>query len=155
MESRVRRAKNKTDTIPVRHCCDGYSGMECDRKLDVGENVVCGNLTCEADPNAYCAVVKKCGKEIPVFLDENGVPSEKCNQTVDVESLSCTGVCKEDPCLNAECSAYPSATCFPVGCECKAVWLIHDSELSENIEVNCASDSSNSIRKKRESFCNN
>ena len=119
--------------------------------MDITEPITCGNMTCEADPNAYCATVKKCGKEIPIFLDENGVPSKKCNQTYDLESISCNGVCKEDPCLNAECVGYPSATCFPMGCECKAVWLIHDLESGENHEVFCGREGTNINRQKRQS----
>ena len=137
----------------MRSCCEGYTGVECDQKLDIIEPDTCGNLTCEGDPNAYCAVVKKCGKEIPLFLDENGLPSKKCNQSIDLSSLSCSGVCKQDPCLNAQCIGYPSATCFPIGCECKAVWLIYDEATDENVEVNCASENGKTVRQKRDTSC--
>ena len=154
-ETRQYVARNITITRPVRECCEGYTGIECDQKLDIVEPIICGNLTCDADPDAYCAVLKKCGKEIPLFLDVNGVPSEKCNQTIDLNSLSCNGVCKEDPCSNAQCTDYPSATCFPIGCECKAVWLMQDPETDENIEVNCGAHvpGAKIARQKRDTSC--
>lgn len=153
-ETRRRVAKNESLTRIVRECCKGYTGDECDHKMDVTEPITCGNMTCDADPNVYCARVKKCGKEISIFLDENGVPSKKCNHTYDLESISCNGVCREDPCLNAECPGYPSATCFPMGCECKAVWLIHNPYTRENLEVVCGSEGSRNTRQKRQSSCN-
>lgn len=146
-------ARNQTLRRTVRECCEGYIGQECDEKLDITEPMICGNLTCDADPTAYCAIVKKCGRDVPVFLGEDGIPSKKCNQSVDLGSLSCTGLCKEDPCLNAHCSGYPSATCFPIGCECKAVWLIHDPDTNENMEVNCGIEDSESVRRKRDTSC--
>lgn len=145
-------AKNKTVTRPIRHCCDGYTGHECNERIDVPDAVICGNLTCEEDPNAYCAVVRKCGREIPMFLNETGLPSKKCNQTVDIDSLSCSGVCAEDPCSNARCSGHPTATCFPIGCECKAVWLERDENSGESQEVNC--EGSSKVRPKRDAACN-
>ena len=145
--------KNVTSTRRIRGCCEGYTGDDCNKKINVPEPVICGNLTCEEDPNAYCAVVRKCGKEIPMFLDENGLPSQKCNQTVDLESLSCSGVCTEDPCLNAQCIGYPTATCFPIGCECKPVWLIRDPDTDVSREVNCG-DSANARPKRDAALCN-
>lgn len=142
-------AKNVTKTRLIRHCCDGYTGEYCNQRIN---GPICGNLTCEEDPNAYCAVVRKCGREIPMFLDDMGLPSTKCNQTVDLESLSCSGVCTEDPCSNAQCAGYPNATCFPIGCECKAVWLVRNPESDESIEVNC--EGSGKVRPKRDATCN-
>lgn len=145
-------AKNVTIMRVIRECCDGYIGEECNERINVPESVICGNLTCEEDPNAYCAVVRKCGREIPIFLDEKGLPSKKCNQTVDLESFSCSGVCTEDPCSNAQCIGHPTATCFPIGCECKAVWLVRDPDTGESIEVNCGDSAK--VRPKRDAACN-
>ena len=99
---------------------------------------MCGGLTCDADPTAECAIVKtKCGKEVPVFFDENGQISTKCNLTEEVSAtLSCTGFCQEDPCKGVKCEAYPDgeAVCFTSGCDCKPVWFLMDG-----IEVDCSS----------------
>ncbi len=144
---------NVTKIRHIRDCCEGYTGEECNERINVPEPVICGNLTCEEDPSAYCAVVRKCGREIPMFLDEKDLPSMKCNQTVDLESLSCSGLCTEDPCSNERCIGYPTAMCFPIGCECKAVWLVRDSETGESIEVNCGGPAANDVRRKRDAAC--
>ena len=85
-----------------------------------------------------------------MFLDEEGLLSKKCNQTVDVDSPSCTGVCAEDPCSNTQCSGHPTAICFPIGCECRAVWLEKDEESGESQEVNCEDPK---VRSKRDAAC--
>ena len=88
-----------------------------------------------------------------MFLDEEGLLSKKCNQTVDVDSVSCSGVCAEDPCSqNAQCIGHPAAICFPIGCECRAVWLEKDEESGESQEVICPSEGPK-VRSRRDAAC--
>ena len=83
-----------------------------------------------------------------MFLDEEGLLSSKCNQTVDID---CSGVCAEDPCSRiTQCIGHPAAICFPIGCECRAVWLETDEESGESQEVNCEGPK---VRSKRDAAC--
>ena len=141
-------------TQTVRLCCDGWRGTECDERIGDPEsasgagsgselfdpNSPCSNLHCEGNPDAFCAAVTKCGRTLPLFFDSTGRLA-RCNnrdfidgQPVDLISLTCTGVCKDNPCQNLTCAQHPEALCFTSGCDCEPIWL-----LSTGVQVNCTS----------------
>lgn len=98
-------------------CCEGWSGDDCD--VPPGTNP-CGKLTCEEDPRARCALIKRCGIEIPLFVNDMGRVIKNCLP----EEHLCTGICKTDPCNGLSCEHYPEAMCFTSGCSCEPVWLL-------------------------------
>lgn len=144
--------RNRTVVLKTRRCCDGWEGVECDQRIAtpvIDPENPCANLTCDDNPTAQCAVVKKCGRNLPVFFDEMGGFAEcKNGQPVDIDSLTCSGVCKENPCEGKRCPAQPEALCFSIntGCECKALWLLPTS----GAEVNCETEEENSGLSKRQ-----
>ena len=116
------------ETITARDCCRGYAGDNCDIKLDLEEDGPCGNLTCNGYPKARCAIVRHCGADIPLFLDDS--------KRVIMECLSqdiCLGTCLHDPCATATCDKYPQAICFSDGCKCTATWYLPETKE----RVNC------------------
>lgn len=124
-------AENVTKVITTRKCCKGYV-LE-DRKCVLDEYVVCGNVSCKAH-NAECITFEKCGKEIALFMNEGKIVSE-CYEGHNIDHISCSGVCVQDPCLAAACPALDNAevSCFISGCDCQATWI----RLSDRAEVNC------------------
>ena len=122
--------RNVTEELVTRKCCPGWEGTECDKRINpvvIDPENPCANLTCDDNPNAQCAVVKKCGRNLPIFFDETGgLAVCKNGQPVDTDLLKCSGVCRENPCEGQRCPAEPQAYCFSIntGCECRAVWLL-------------------------------
>jgi hypothetical protein len=116
----------------TRRCCEGYALDEHD-KCVIDEYVVCGNVSCKA-PNADCITYEKCGKEIALFVADGSIVSE-CYEDDNMDLISCSGVCVEDPCLAAGCPAFDisEVSCFTTGCDCHATWI----RLSDKAEVNC------------------
>lgn len=51
-----------------------------------------------------------------------------------IDPLLCSGVCVQDSCLGAECSAFAKneVSCFS-GCDCQATWI----RLKDRVEVDC------------------
>lgn len=122
------------ETITTRNCCQGYSGVECNILSDPYlASSPCRDKTCPNDPDAVCAVVSRCGVEVPVFLDEDGqiVDCDDEDET-NITTLSCTGYCSVDPCAGLTCEKYPSAICLTIGCACEPIWLLEDG-----VSVNC------------------
>lgn len=121
--------------ITSRRCCDGYTGEECNIISDPYLAASpCSRTTCPNFPNANCAVISRCGEDIPVFVDEEGEILD-CggNSTVpNITSLSCGGLCDRDPCEGLTCSSHPSAICLTSGCSCTPIWL-----LETGVSVNC------------------
>lgn len=119
-------------------CCKGYKleGPLCVPE-DKGVVNPCGNVTCKAVPRAQCVVFKKCGKEIALFMDQGSIVTECHNGGNTSNPLSCSGVCVQDPCLDAKCLAFnrSEVLCFVSGCDCQATWI----HLSDRAEVDCLS----------------
>lgn len=114
--------------ITAEDCCEGWGGTECDERKPVDSP--CGNLTCQSYPHARCALIKRCGIDIPLFVDDMGRVLKDC---LPDEHL-CMGICKTDPCKDQLCERYPEAMCFTSACSCDPVWL-----LPTNIRVsNCS-----------------
>ncbi len=71
-------------TVVVRECCEGFTGVECNERIKTPP-LNCSNLVCEGNPEAFCAVVTKCGRSIPFFMMpdgelakcDNGQPSDE------------------------------------------------------------------------------
>jgi len=147
--------RNITTEIVTRECCEGWKGTECDEKINppiIDPENPCANLTCDDNPNAECVVVKKCGRNLPMFYDDRGVAECKNGQPVDIDLLKCTGVCRENPCEGKRCPAEPQALCFTIntGCECRAVWLLP----FKRAEVDCETGEevpSEKLKSKRQS----
>ena len=129
----------------VTVCCDGWSGTECSVTTPTPSPTPsvasftfdpispCANLSCAGVDNAICAVVAKCGRQFPVFLDPKGQLAECTNSQMSVEEITCTVPCQVDPCAgNVSCPLYPEAMCFISECDCTALWL-----LPTGVEVNC------------------
>ncbi len=124
-----------TKNVSTRSCCDGYVEDEDQAKCirDQKYVAVCGNVSCNA-PHAECVIFEKCGKEIALFMHDGSIVPE-CYEDHNIDHLSCSGVCVQDPCLLAECPALDRAevSCFISGCDCKATWI----HLKDRAEVNC------------------
>ena len=143
--------------IPTRICCDGYikrGNLGCVLNT-TGKTSPCGNFTCAAVPDAHCAIFKKCGKEIGLFMHKGSIATQ-CHESGAADLLSCSGGCVSNPCANATCSAFqPSEVfCFPSGCNCQPTWI----RLQDKTEINCLSGETiskeESYRKRRQT-CNN
>ena len=130
----------------VRKCCVGWSGQECDvspptpapRPSSVpiiyDPTSPCANVSCAGVEDAICAVVSKCGKQRPVFLDSFGELAKCTNGQLNVQEITCTLACQNDPCAgNVSCPLYPEAMCFASECDCTPLWL-----LPIGVEVKCS-----------------
>ena len=62
---------------------------------------------------------------------------EECHDDDNRDSLSCSGVCVPDPCLEAHCPAYNKSEvlCSVSGCDCQMTWI----RLKDGTEVDCQS----------------
>lgn len=131
----------------VTTCCVGWNGTECDvappttppprttAHVALDPSSPCANLTCAGVGDAVCAVVTKCGRQIPLFIDSTGQLVDCPNSPTNIDEILCTGSCRDDPCArNVSCPKYPEAMCFTSECDCKALWL-----LPSGVEVNCLS----------------
>lgn len=142
---------NVTKVVHTNKCCEDYElkGSMCVRKIDITNP--CGNVTCPAVPEAKCIVFKKCDKEVALFMKEGSIGTE-CHDSGDLEPLSCTGVCIQDPCLEAECPAYEKSEvlCSVSGCDCQVTWI----HLKDRTEVNCQTgeviSKQDSVRRRRQ-----
>ena len=138
---------NKT----ARKCCDGYSGIECNILVDpYRSSDPCNNKTCPNDPEAQCAVIKQCGVDVAIFLndfgqivdcgeevdnrDDHDESTTTNNADTDISTLSCQGFCETDPCKDQSCPSFPDAFCFQSGCSCEPLWI-----LDTGVQVNCTS----------------
>ena len=141
---------NRTHYVETRRCCDGYKGIDCNERIApvIDPENPCANLTCDDNPTAQCVVVKKCGRNLPVFLDElRHIAECKNGQPIDTDLLTCSGVCTENPCEGKRCPAQPEALCLSIntGCECKALWVLPTS----GAEVKCETGEENSESKRQ------
>lgn len=139
----------------VTSCCEGWTGTECDvapptippppstAAAILDPSNPCANLTCAGVENALCAVVTKCGRHIPVFIDPSGQLVDCPDSPTSVQDVLCNATCRDDPCArNVSCPRYPEAMCFTSECECKAMWL-----LPSGVEVkNCSADTRDTRR---------
>uniref|UniRef100_A0A1X7UK13 Uncharacterized protein n=1 Tax=Amphimedon queenslandica TaxID=400682 RepID=A0A1X7UK13_AMPQE len=141
---------------PVRQrtfkCCEGYGGVECDRITDPYLAASpCSPASCPNFPDATCAVVSRCGKDEAIFLSDTGDILD-CGTpnvtTFNITSLSCTGVCPNDPCAGITCTEHPNAMCLTVGCSCEPVWIL-DSGVSVNCTTGQAVDPQEIKRRRR------
>ena len=94
-------------------------------------------------PGAECVTFEKCGKEISLFMKEGSIV-KLCYKGQDVDLLSCSGVCVQDPCLGAKCPGWDESevSCFVSGCDCQATWI----NLENRAEVECQTDNAISYR---------
>lgn len=128
--------KNETTNTTVRHCCEGYTGDECNIiKDEYMKSNPCFGKACPNFPNAVCSTISQCGVDSAVFLDESGkivdCGSEE-ESSVNITTLSCIGFCAEDPCANLSCQKFPNALCLTIGCSCQPIWL-----LETGVSVDC------------------
>lgn len=125
---------NVTEVIVVPGCCEGFSlvGPNCVRN-DEGVSNSCGSNVCEAVPDAQCVVFNKCGRELALFMKDGSIANH-CHDD-NMESLSCSGVCVQDPCLHAECPGFEASEvlCSVSGCDCQVTWI----HIKERAEVDC------------------
>ncbi len=128
---RVRELRNYTET--VRSCCKNFTGFECNQRVQKqAQN--CSNLVCEGNADAFCAIITKCGRTLPLFIMPDG-DQAKCDngQPSDITTISCTTICSVNPCAGLTCPIFPDAMCLYSSCDCKPLWL-----LPEGIHVDCA-----------------
>lgn len=138
----------------VTKCCPGWNGTECNiappttrppsptatttrpprptattTATALDPSNPCANLTCAGVDDAMCAVVTKCGRQIPLFVDSAGQLVDCPNSPTNINEITC---CQNDPCAgNVSCSQHPEAVCFTTEC-CRPLWL-----LPSGVEVNC------------------
>lgn len=145
---------NKTLVFRTKICCQGFklTGSHCMR-IDTEDP--CKALSCPSEPNAKCAVFKKCGHEIALFLHEGSVV-EKCHDPGYLDVLSCSGVCVGDPCRTEECPAFNASEviCFTSGCDCQVTWI----RAQDRAEVNCQTGAvltkqESSLRRRKREAC--
>lgn len=115
----------------TRRCCEGYELQS--GKCLPDEYVECGNVSCKAH-SAECITFETCGKEISLFMNEGSIVSE-CYEGQNIDLLSCSGVCVQDPCLAASCPSLDGSevSCFVSGCDCQARWI----RLTDRAELDC------------------
>lgn len=106
------------ENVTAEECCDGWQGDNCDIQRPIDSP--CGNITCQYHPGAQCALIKRCGVDIPLFVDDMGRVIRECLS----EEHLCMGICKTDPCKGLTCERHPDAMCFTSGCSCEPVWLL-------------------------------
>ena len=141
--------------IQTEKCCEGYvkkGNLGCVRD-ETKETSPCGNLTCDAVPEAQCKIITKCGKEVGVFMYEGKIAHLCQDDSSATDLLSCSGVCIHDPCANANCPAFDQSEvfCFPSGCDCQTMWI----RRVDKREVDCLTgetiNKEESHRRKRQS----
>lgn len=134
--------------VTRRECCPGYTGTECNQVVDpYQESNPCRGLICSNHPDAICAVVSKCGRDIPLFLDQSGGKVDCGNEdgsVPDINSLSCNGICTSNPCQDQICQANPLAVCLVRACDCTPMWFLETGE-----KIDC-STGENIPRKRRQ-----
>ena len=127
-------------TRMVWQCCDGYTGLDCNETIATNTSAEeanpCSGLNCTNHPDAVCAVVTRCGVDIPVFLNDIGEVVDCGNHRPleDLEIGTCGNLCTSDPCAGQTCPEFPSALCLTSACGCKPLWL-----LETGVRVNCTS----------------
>lgn len=84
----------------------------------------CEAATCPDHPEAMCMVTSRCGKDIPVFVDEE-FRTVNCNSNEPCDLLP-PSFCPDDPCLGLQCDAYPEAICVVTECDCKPSFMLPD-----------------------------
>ena len=137
--------------ITTRECCSGYTGVECNQIVDpYQQNNPCRGLTCTNHPDAICAVITRCGRDIPLFIDQSGRKVD-CNDdsgsgsVPDIDSLSCGGVCTSNPCQGQTCQANPSAMCLIRSCDCSPMWFVETGE-----QIDCSTGEPIPPRRRRQ-----
>ncbi len=123
---------NRTKEVKTRDCCDGYV------KSDIGEceKTPCAGLKCGEDPDSKCVVIERCGKQLPVFFNKDGLVSEKCKQL----ELTELNLCPNDIChADSTCPGYRNieAVCVGAGLSCSAncssneTWFLKSGKLAQ------------------------
>lgn len=137
---------NGTKAVWVSDCCDGFTGDNCDVKVETteqgsgdAENKTdfedpCKNLQCVGVKGATCLTVSKCGERWPVFLADDGTLASCANgQPENPLGLTCTGGCVNDPCAGQTCREFPDAFCVHTACDCsQQMWLTETG-----VQVDC------------------